>query len=138
MVAKHQPPKTDILWEGKTPSGTIGDPPGMLDLFRVLLPALAALFHERHDLVVENLLLRHAAGSKSRSALARGRTSSAKDRFFWLVVRRLYPTWRRHLVPALAGWAGMTASNLIHDRDRVGCRPRRAHLRARHSRGEGE
>jgi hypothetical protein len=47
MVAKHQPPKTDILWEGKTPSGTIGDPPGMLDLFRVLLPALAALFHER-------------------------------------------------------------------------------------------
>lgn len=51
-------PQAD-LWEGKTPSGTIGDPPGMLDLFRVLLPTLAAIFHEGHDLVVENLLVRH-------------------------------------------------------------------------------
>jgi hypothetical protein len=33
----------------------------MLDLFGILLPTLAALFHERHDLVVENLLLRHPA-----------------------------------------------------------------------------
>ena len=31
----------------------------MLELIRVLLPTLATLFHERHDLVVENLLLRH-------------------------------------------------------------------------------
>jgi hypothetical protein len=31
----------------------------MLELFRVILPTLAALFHERHDLVLENLVLRH-------------------------------------------------------------------------------
>jgi hypothetical protein len=31
----------------------------MLELLRILLPTLTALLHERHDLVVENLLLRH-------------------------------------------------------------------------------
>jgi hypothetical protein len=45
----------------------------MLDPFRILLPTLAALFHERHDLVVENLLLRHQL--QVRFALALGRTS---------------------------------------------------------------
>src|SRR5438477_3081004 len=68
----------------------------MLELLRMLLPTLAALFHERHDLVVQNLLLRHqlqvALRSRPRPHL------KSKDRFFWLVVRRLYPTWRRHLV----------------------------------------
>ena len=73
MVAKHQPPKTDILWEGKTPSGTIGDPPGMLDLFRVLLPALAALFHERTTSWSRTYSC--ATSSNSRSAPAGGRTS---------------------------------------------------------------
>ena len=31
----------------------------MLELLRILLPTLTALLHERHDLVGENLLLRH-------------------------------------------------------------------------------
>jgi hypothetical protein len=35
----------------------------MPDLFRVLLPTLAVLFHERHELVVENLLTRAKTGS---------------------------------------------------------------------------
>src|SRR3982074_2932588 len=56
----------------------------MLELFRVLLPTLAALFHEHHDLVAENLLLRHHLKSG--------------DGVFWLVVRRFYPVWRRDLV----------------------------------------
>jgi hypothetical protein len=47
----------------------------MFELFRLLLPTLAALFHERHDLVVENLLLRHQLQVALRSA--RGRTSRA-------------------------------------------------------------
>ena len=68
----------------------------MLDLFRILLPTLAAIFRERHGLVVENLLLRHqlqvALRSRQRLHLKN------RDRFFWLVVRRLYPAWRRHLV----------------------------------------
>ena len=68
----------------------------MLDLFRILLPTLAALFHERHDLVVENLLLRHQLQVALRS---RPRPHfKTRDRFFWLVVRQLYPAWRRHLV----------------------------------------
>jgi putative transposase len=68
----------------------------MLELFRVYLPTLATLFHERHDLVVENLLLRHqlqiALRSRPRPHL------KSWDRFFWLVVRQLYSAWRRHLV----------------------------------------
>jgi hypothetical protein len=43
----------------------------MPDLFHVLLPTLAALFHERHDLVVENRLicrqLQVALGSRQRT-----------------------------------------------------------------------
>jgi len=70
----------------------------MLELFRVLLPTLATLFQERHDLVGENLLLRHqlqiAPRSRPRPHL------KTRDRFFWLVVRQLYPAWRRHLVRA--------------------------------------
>ena len=68
----------------------------MLELLRVLLPTLTALFRERRDLVVENLLLRHqlqiALRSRPRPPL------KSKDRFFWLVVRRLYPAWKQHLV----------------------------------------
>ena len=67
----------------------------MLDLLR-LLHTLAALVHERPDLVLENLLLRHqlqiALRSRPRPHLKSG------DRVFWLVIRRLYPAWRRHLV----------------------------------------
>jgi hypothetical protein len=68
----------------------------MLELLRILLPTLAALFHERHDLMLENLLLRH----QLHVALRSGPRTHFKtlDRFFWLVVRRLYPAWRRHLV----------------------------------------
>jgi putative transposase len=69
----------------------------MLELLRTLLPTLAASFRERHNLVVENLLLRHqlqvALRSRPRPKLKTG------DRFFWLLVGRLFPAWRRHLVP---------------------------------------
>jgi len=68
----------------------------MLELLRVLLPALTALFRERHDLVIENLLLRHQLQIALRSR-PRPRFKS-EDRFFWLVVRRLYPTWKQHLL----------------------------------------
>src|SRR5207248_2908608 len=68
----------------------------MLELLRILLPTLAALFHERHDLVLENLLLRHqlqvALRTRPRPHI------KTRDRFFWLVARRFYPAWRRHLV----------------------------------------
>jgi hypothetical protein len=68
----------------------------MLELLRVLLPTLTALVRELHDLVVENLLLRHQLQIALRSR-PRPRLRS-KDRFFWLVVRRLYSAWKQHLV----------------------------------------
>jgi hypothetical protein len=61
----------------------------MIGLIRVLLPTLATLFHDRHDLVVENLLLRHQLKVAPRSH-ARPHLKSW-DRFFWLVFRQLYP-----------------------------------------------
>jgi hypothetical protein len=68
----------------------------MLELLRILLATLTALLHERHDLVVENLLLRYQLQVALRS---RPRPHfKTRDRFFWLVVRWLFPAWRRHLV----------------------------------------
>jgi putative transposase len=68
----------------------------MLELISLLLPTLARLFRRRHDLVVENLLLRHqlhvALRSRPRPHL------KTRDRFFWLVVRSLYPDWKQHLI----------------------------------------
>ena len=68
----------------------------MHELLRILLLMLARLFRERHDLLVENLLLRHqlhvALRSRPRPDL------KSRDRFFWLVVRSLYPDWKQHLI----------------------------------------
>jgi len=45
----------------------------MLELLRILLPTLASLLRSRRNLAIDNLLQR-------------------RDRFFWLVVRRFYPS----------------------------------------------
>ena len=67
----------------------------MLELIS-LLRTLAGLFRDRRDLVVENLLLRHqlhvALRSRPRSDL------KTRDRFLWLLVRRLVPDWEQHLI----------------------------------------
>jgi hypothetical protein len=68
----------------------------MLDRLRLLLPTLAAVIRERHDLMVENLLLHHQLQVALRSR--RQPQLKSRDRFFWLVIRRFYPGWRRHLV----------------------------------------
>ena len=67
----------------------------MLELSSRLLPTLARLFRRRHDLVVETLLrhqLQVALRSRPRPDL------KTRDRFFWLLVRSLYPDWKRHLI----------------------------------------
>jgi transposase InsO family protein len=68
----------------------------MLELLRLLLPAMARLFRDRHDLLVENLLLRHqlqvALRSRPRPHLKSG------DRLVWLVARSVYRNWRRPLI----------------------------------------
>jgi putative transposase len=67
----------------------------MLELIS-LLRTLAGLFRDRRDLVVENLLLRHqlhvALRSRPRSDL------KTRDRFFWMLVRRLVPDWKQDLI----------------------------------------
>ncbi len=68
----------------------------MLKLLSLLLPALARLFRNRYDLVVENLLLRHQLPVLLRSSSRPHLTS--KDRFFWLMVRSLFSDWKRHLI----------------------------------------
>jgi hypothetical protein len=61
----------------------------MLELLRIFLPTLAKLFRKRRDLLVENLLLRHQLQVELRS---RPRPDlKTRDRFFWLLVRRIYP-----------------------------------------------
>jgi transposase InsO family protein len=68
----------------------------VLELLRILLPTLGAFFRDRHDLVVENLLLRHQLHVSLRSR-PRPHLKST-DRLFWLFARRLFTTWRGHLV----------------------------------------
>ena len=68
----------------------------MLELLRIFLSTLAKLFRKRRDLLVENLLLRHQLQVELRS---RPRPDlKTRDRFFWLLVRHLYPDWKQHLV----------------------------------------
>jgi hypothetical protein len=67
----------------------------MLELIS-LLPTLARHFRRQHDLVVENLLLRHQLQVALRSSPRRDLKS--RDRLVWLVVRSLYPDWKQHLI----------------------------------------
>jgi hypothetical protein len=68
----------------------------MLELISLLFSTLARLSRKRRDLVVENLLLRHqlhvALRSRPRPDL------KTRDRFFWMLVRRLVPDWKQHLI----------------------------------------
>src|SRR5450759_483064 len=68
----------------------------MLELISLVLPTLGRLFRRRHELVVENLLLRHQLNVALRSHPRPDLKS--RDRFFWLVVRSLYPDWKQHLI----------------------------------------
>jgi len=68
----------------------------MLELLRILLPTLSGLCRKRHDLLLENLLLRHQLQVALRS---RPRTRlKTSDRLLWLAARSIYPGWRRHLI----------------------------------------
>ena len=70
--------------------------PAVLDWFWLLLGTLRVLLHDRHALVVENLLLRQQLAvvlrARPRPRLRR------RDRVFWAVARRLCDDWRRHLL----------------------------------------
>ena len=57
------------LWDGRRPDGfRIVHPPGMYELFSLLLGALRAALRRRADVVAENLLLRHQLAALTRPA----------------------------------------------------------------------
>jgi len=67
--------------------------PGLLSL---AIPVVRAAVRRRNDLILENLLLHHqlqvALPPKRRLSLR------YRDRFLWVLVRRLRPDWRRYLL----------------------------------------
>src|SRR5262245_60027107 len=69
----------------------------MFGLLGVLFRLIRVCLRSRHDLVVENLLLRHQPADLTRPTrkrpLLRGR-----DKLVWILARRLCHDWRRHLV----------------------------------------
>src|SRR5499427_8242758 len=78
----------------------------MLEIIRLLLATLVAAVRCRQRLVVENLLLRQQLQVALRSQ--RRPRLRARDKLFWLLVRRLYQDWRRHLLlvrpETVLGW----------------------------------
>src|ERR1051326_5907501 len=67
---------------------------------------IRAAVRERHDLTLENLALRQQLGAlKRRKRIPRLRR---KDRWFWVVLSRIWASWRQalHLVNAdtVVGW----------------------------------
>src|SRR5215470_6222771 len=84
----------------------IGDPTAMLELVRLLLATLVAAIHRHQRLLVENLLLRQQLQVALRSQ--RRPRLQARDKLFWLLVRRLHQDWRRHLLlvrpETVLGW----------------------------------
>src|SRR5437660_485719 len=59
------------LWEGKTPDGRMGDAEAMLELLWLVLMTVLAWARPRHELVAENLLLRHQLAVLTRPTRAR-------------------------------------------------------------------
>jgi len=68
----------------------------MPDLLRLLFVVAMRSFHARRDLLLENLALRQ------QLAVLRGRCPRARltvtDKWFWVMLRRLWPGWRRALI----------------------------------------
>ena len=70
----------------------------MLELLWLLLTAVLAWARPRHDLVLENLLLRHQLAVLTRPTRARPRAPLRTwDQLLWVLARRLSAGWREHL-----------------------------------------
>ena len=67
----------------------------MIGLISVV-PTVTKLLRTRQGLVVEDLLLRHQLRIALRSHRRPDRKT--RDRFFWMLVRRLVPDWKQHLI----------------------------------------
>src|SRR5665213_1708837 len=68
----------------------------MLRPLRLILVLYSRFFHSRRDLLLENLALRQQLG-----VLQRRRPQprfGISDKFFWVILRRLWPGWNRALI----------------------------------------
>src|SRR5437899_2318065 len=80
----------------RTALDAISHPAGMLELTVLLLGVIPAALCSRRDLVLENLLLRHQLAVAARPR--RRPRLRTRDKLLWLVARRFYSDWRRHVV----------------------------------------
>jgi len=76
----------------------IGDARGVLELLCLLLRTVLASVRPRHQLVLENLLLRHQIAVLTRPTRRRPRARLGTwDKLLWALTRRLCDGWRKHL-----------------------------------------
>ena len=76
----------------------ISDAESVLECVRLLLTVLLASVCPRHDLVVENLLLRHQLAVLTRPTRTRRRARLLPwDKLLWVLARRFCAGWREHL-----------------------------------------
>jgi hypothetical protein len=71
---------------------------GVLELPWLVLTAVLAWLRPRHDLVLENLLLRHQLAVLTRPTRTRPRARlHVWDKLLWVLARRFCTGWREHL-----------------------------------------
>jgi putative transposase len=76
----------------------IGDAECVFELLWLLVTSVPARVRPRHDLVLENLLLRHQLAVLTRPARTRPRARlRASDKLLWILARRFCAKWREHL-----------------------------------------
>ena len=79
----------------------------MFEILALVFGLLQAAFRDRADLVAENLVLRQQLAVLARPTRRRP-CLRARDKIFWVLIRRLWHAWHRHVVlvrPAtVIGW----------------------------------
>ena len=99
----------------------------MLEILALLLAVLRAALRDRAGLVAENLVLRHQLAVLTRPTRQRPRLR-ARDKAFWVLIRRLWRDWRGHLVlvrpETVVGWHRRGWRRFWRWRSRGGGRPR--------------
>ena len=75
----------------------IGDADGVLELVWLPTTTLLGWLRPRHDLVLENLLLRHQLAVLTRPTRTRPRVRlRVGDKWLWVLARRFCAGWRAH------------------------------------------
>src|SRR6266571_3580901 len=77
----------------------ISDADDVLELLWLLFTAVQAVVRPRHDLVIENLLLRHQLAVLTRPTRRRPHVRLRLwDKLLWILARRFYAGWRQSML----------------------------------------